>query len=551
MPGKKRDKNQRSVRPAAKKRETVLKENFSDSKQQNQAIKDTFSNSKEDADKDSLILALNHKIFQLTKMLEDSNPDAFFLQSKMLDADSIIERLRSEVELRKSKNLALENENIRLKQQRGNLEALSSEKKAAESEVTFKEKTISELNSTLSAISSERFEGEQKLFSAKEKLLDADRIIRRLRAENETLLKSKEEKVSEKRELPLAGIGRMKSDIEQKSKEILELKTMLLKNEDEKDALKKKAEHLQSQISLLQSTARALQENVSDRDRVDGALSSNIDDLKKEVAARDATIAGLRLHFQQRNRIDEQLTSDIISLKKNISEKNNAISELIANNRKLVEMGKAADSIAKNRGDGISLVREEMAKFKRENEQLNSLIQEQQAEHKKTTDDLAAGFELSRQMMFEEYTQKEVALNMRIKELEELLSDAKRSMQARNDEISSMVRQLNEQSGSLLSSMEKPILEAPPEEFMMGQAEEIKKPIRPKKSLMQIRNSNNLELQQNTSSFSSRNRIPEIMSSIEIASQKEPIEKIKQSLLMSGYTSSEIESALSQMKKTK
>jgi chromosome segregation ATPase len=544
MPGKKREKNQRSVLSAAKKRETVLKENFSDSKQQ-------ISDIREDADKDSLILALNHKIFQLTKMLEENNPDSFFLQSKMLDADSIIERLRNEVELRKSKNLALENENIRLKQQRGNLEMLSSEKKAAESEVAFKEKTISDMNAKLSAFSSERFESEQKLFSAKEKLLDADRIIRRLRAENEELLRKQEEKAPKKEALPLAGIERMKSDIEQKSKEILELKAILLKNEDEKDALRKKAEHIQSQMAFLQSTARALQENVSDRDRVDDALYSDIEDMKKEVAARDAAIAQLRLHFQQRNKIDERLTADIISLKKNISEKNNAISELISNNRKLVEMGKAADSIAKNRGYGISDAKGEIEKLKREIEQLNSLIQKQQAEHKKTTDDLTSAFELSKQMMFEEYTQKEVALNMRIKELEEMLSDAKRSMQARNDEISSMVKNLNEQSGSLLSSMEKPILEAPPEEFMMGMAEEIKEPIRPKKSSSTIKNPNNTELQQNIPSFSSRSRIPEIISSIEIASQKGPVEKIKQSLLMSGYTSSEIESALSQMKKTK
>jgi DNA repair exonuclease SbcCD ATPase subunit len=325
---------------------------------------------------------------------------------------------------------------------------------------------------------------------------------------------------------------------------------MMLKGEGEKDSMKKMVSSLESQVSSLQATVKALQENLAERDNIDEELNSDIEGLKRQVTERDATIAQLRMHFQQRNRIDEQLSSDIISLKKNIAEKNNAISELLKNNRSLVEMSRASDFAAKDRGDALSMARNETDKLKREIERLNSLIQKQQAEHKKTADDLSAGFELQKQMMLEESTEKEVALNTRIKELEELLEDAKRSMQARNEEMASMVKNLNEQSRTLLSNMSKPIAEAPPDEFNIMPPRGIRKPMKQARVITQQPAKGIWEKIKPEAAavapppFTQRGRISEIISAIDIASLKQPIEKIRQSLLSSGYSASEIDEAI-------
>ncbi|MCX6711333.1 MAG: hypothetical protein NTZ02_04590 [Candidatus Woesearchaeota archaeon] len=536
MPGKKRsNKKQPSRHTASIKAEVPI----------------ISPSSKDSKDRDSLILALNHKVFELSKMLEEKNPDIAELQSRILDANSIIERLKEDIELLKKKNSFLENENLELKGQIGNLDWLASNQKMLQMKISEKERALSEANSKLAQTSGEHFEHEQRIFAAKNRILDADRIIRRLKAENEALAKNLESQKSSKESVPTWGAERLKAAIEEKSKEVLELKSMMLKGEREKDSLKKMVSSLESQVSLLQATVKALQENLAERDNIDEELNSDIEGLKRQVAERDVTIAQLRMHFQQRNRIDEQLSFDIISLKKNIAEKNNAISELLKNNRSLVEMSRASDSAAKERGDALSMARNETDKLKREIERLNSLIQKQQAEHKKTADDLSAGFELQKQMMLEESTEKEVALNTRIKELEELLEDAKRSMQVRNEEMTSMVKNLNEQSRTLLSNMSKPIAEAPPDEFNIMPPRAIRKPMKQARVITQQPAKGMEEKIKREAAaavapplFTQRGRIPEIISAIDIASSKQPMEKIRQSLLSSGYSASEIDEAI-------
>jgi|GEM_PF-2044243 len=534
--------------------------------------------------KNSMLKSLNQKIFELNEALNSRESITLQMQSKILDADSIISRQKQEIEVLSSRVSEAEEENQKLKETMPNIDKFLSEKKKLDTALAEKEKTMAELNTRLMNLSSERMTSGQKFSEVMEKLAAADRIIRRLRTDNSELTgelkKLEEENIELGKKIAENNLAtnfeNMKNTLKEREDEIRELKKTILHDDEEKNAFQNKIMELKQQLSEANFIIKNFEKNIGERDKIDAHFKREIFELKNLVEDKETTIKHLRLHFSQGTQMDEQLSSDIINMRKKLDEKQNMLNELMARNKALVEMGRVSDLAAKETMELLLKLEKENQIFKLEIGRLKNLIGQQEFQHKRFVEDLKKQFEAQKQLMIEKSTDQEVSLRTRIRELEEGLKGAEKVLEDRDDKIKSLIKSMNEKSEQLISDLEasreipRRVLEqqmpqlrrtgemkirAAPEKVAERffetptiktkipemEAARFKQPItefeEPIVEKPEIQDKGLIKV-----------RIDELVSMIEIASQHDTPEKIRNSLLKSGYSKEEIDSAFEKWK---
>jgi len=514
-----------------------------------------------DSDKGSLILELNQRIFQLERMLQEKSPSTAELQKRLLDAGSIIIRLKSELSNLKDENSALK---LRIEDLEHNLDAARSviegQKNLAE-RISEVEKRLSEADSLIQKLRDEKNAAEGNAAILTTRLSEAESAVHMLKLENVNLKKQLSSALQDKNKN--ARDEEILQLLEKRSSEVLQLKSQLLKEMEEKESLKKKLADSDTKTSYLQQTVTMLTEALKNRDSVENALNSQLLEVKGQLAERDRLLNGLKNHLEERNKVEQQLISEIESLKKTIEEKNSTISELLDTNHKLVEMNQSTEQLARGKSHELELALKQIDSMKAEIERLASLLRRQEEKHGRELSEMKTSFELQKQMLMEESAEKEERLRSRVGELEALLSDMKRTIELRNSEIAALARALGEQSGTLakLSRMPREIKEKVEEASSYSLKQEAKsasgQPVRPAKHVPLKRAELNNERVPPPPEFvlgteeqrgSSEEKIQEVIAAFEMAASRgEPQDVTKKSLLAAGYSSEEVDLALLRM----
>jgi len=514
-----------------------------------------------DSDKGSLILELNQRIFQLERMLQEKSPSTAELQKRLLDAGSIIIRLKSELSNLKDENSALK---LRIEDLEHNLDAARSviegQKNLAE-RISEVEKRLSEADSLIQKLRDEKNAAEGNAAILTTRLSEAESAVHMLKLENVNLKKQLSSALQDKNKN--ARDEEILQLLEKRSSEVLQLKSQLLKEMEEKESLKKKLADSDTKTSYLQQTVTMLTESLKNRDSVENALNSQLLEVKGQLAERDRLLNGLKNHLEERNKVEQQLISEIESLKKTIEEKNSTISELLDTNHKLVEMNQSTEQLARGKSHELELALKQIDSMKAEIERLASLLRRQEEKHGRELSEMKTSFELQKQMLMEESAEKEERLRSRVGELEALLSDMKRTIELRNSEIAALARALGEQSGTLakLSRMPREIKEKVEEASSYSLKQEAKsasgQPVRPAKHVPLKRAELNNERVPPPPEFvlgteeqrgSSEEKIQEVIAAFEMAASRgEPQDVTKKSLLAAGYSSEEVDLALLRM----